>query len=746
MQGAKRPGSLRPLLSAGSAGIAGAILASMGAAPALAQNLVVAARAPEVEGVTVTRTRPNLPDYVDPQAPYKVDHSALAKLTQPLLDTPKSVSVITEDLYDDLGATNFRDIMRTQPGVTLGTGEGGNAYGDRIFIRGFEARNDIYIDGVRDPGVGAREIFDVDQIEILKGPSSTVAGRGTTGGAVNIVSKLPLMRRFGDLEATYADDGTRRVTLDVNQPVSDQLQVRFNGMYTEAGVAGRNAVFNDRWGWAGSVAWRPLASLKLGFDYYHVSTDEMPDFGVPYDLPHNRPFKVDRNNFYGVVARDYRKTYADIYTARADWEVTDNFQITSAVRYGQSLNSYTASAPESPDAVARTVRSNPKRRDAVTGYWAAQTNARLDVDTGPLKHTFSLGVEGSNETIQNRGRAFIECATLPCTGAATALLQNLDHPNPFIGRGVVDTGITSRTTTTVDSVAFYALDTVKLGEHWEAMAGLRHDSYDIKLKQLTLASGALVRRGQDTGFWNVQAGLTYKPVKNASLYAAFATSSNPSGEQIDSLSVDYGGLDPRVVGLKPERNKSYEVGAKWNVADEHLMLTAALFRVNKTNARVTIDANTVLLAGEQRSQGFELGASGAINPRWQLSAGLTYIDAEITDSPTVAQIGARFPNVPRWSWSATTKYKLTKMLTVGTTVTHSGRRYGGQVAATTTSIPGYTRLDLFGSVQITRRFAIDFNFLNVTDKVYYDALYRSATPFTYIAPGRSMLIKADYHF
>lgn len=740
----KTPGSLRPLaLNAGGLGLA--LAAALGAAPALAQPIATA-RPSTVDGVTVTRGRPSLPDFVDPSAPYKADQSALSKLTSPLLDTPKSISVLTEDLFDDLGATTFRDIMRTQPGVTLGTGEGGNAYGDRIFIRGFEARNDIYIDGVRDPGVGSREIFAIDQIEILKGPSSAIAGRGTTGGAVSLISKQPLPTAFGDFEATYGDDGTRRVTLDVSRPINDQLGVRLSALSHEGGVAGRNAVFNDRWGFLAAVSWRPIEELKLGLDYYHLTTDEMPDFGVPYDLPNNRPFKIDRNNFYGVLDRDFRKTFADIYSARAEWRANDVLTLNTLLRYGQTLNAYTASAPEGPNVARGTVNANPKRRDAVTSTWASQTNARLAFATGPFEHTMATGFEFSGETVANRGRAFVECAVLPCTGAAAAVVQNLYAPDPNVPRGVVDNGVTSRTTSDVDSHAFYALDTIKLGRKWELLGGLRYDHYDLEFKQLTVATGALVRRGNKVGFWNGQVALTYKPVEAASIYVSYGTSSNPSGEQLDSTALDYGGLDPRTASLDPERNKTYELGAKWNVADEHLSLTAAVFRIDKTNARVALDATTVLLAGAQRVDGFELGATGAITPRWQVFAGFTYIDAKITDSPTVSQIGARFPNVPRVSWSVTSKYKLSKLFTVGGTATHNSRRYGGTVSALSTSIPGFTRYDLFGSVQITPRLAIDINLLNVTDKVYYDAIYRSATPFTYIAPGRALLIRADYHF
>lgn len=758
----KAPKSLRPIHPGIShASLIGALAASMGATAAFAQT--VGARASDaptatapvetataapagttVEGVTV-HSRPNLPEYVDPQAPYKADRSASTKLTQPLLDTPKSISVITEDLYDDLGALNFRDLMRTQPGVTLGTGEGGNAYGDRIFIRGFEARNDIYIDGVRDPGVGSREIFDIDQIEIVKGPSSAIGGRGTTGGAVSLISKQPLMRHFGDLEATFGDDGARRVTLDFNQPLSDTLGVRLNLMHTDAGIAGRNAVFNDRWGVAGAVAWQPIEKLKVGFDYYHVTTNEMPDFGIPYDLANNRPFDVNRNNFYGVVARDFRHTFADIYTGRAAWTFNDNFSVQTLLRYGQTLNAYTASAPEGPNLARATVNANPKRRDAVTETLASQTNANLKFATGPLQHTMVAGVEISTETVLNRGRAFIECAVLPCAGAGAAVVQDLYNPNPYVSRGVVDNGVATRTTSDVDSRAVYALDTIKLGK-WELLAGVRYDTYDLSYNQLAVSTGVVTSRGNDVGFWNGQVALTYKPAANGSIYASFGTSSNPSGEQLDSTALDYGGLDPRTASLEPENNRTFEVGTKWNVFNEHLMLTAAAFRIEKTNARVALNATTVLLAGEQRVDGFELGASGNITPRWQVFAGYTYIDAKITDSPTVAQIGAKFPNVPKTSWSITSKYRVLDRLTLGGTATYNSRRYGGTVTALSTSIPSFTRYDLFATLKITRQFSIDANFLNVTDKTYYDALYRSATPFVYMAPGRSMLVKLDYHF
>jgi catecholate siderophore receptor len=701
-----------------------------------------------VDSVTVTATRAEHP-YVDLQAPYKTDRLASDRITQDLLDLSKSVTVLSNQVIHDSGATSFRDLMRTQPGVTLGTGEGGNAYGDRIFIRGFDARDDVYVDGVRDPGVGSRETFAVEQVEIMKGPSSTFGGRGTTGGAVNLVSKQARDMDFTDVEATVGTDRTRRLTVDVNRALGDKLAVRVNAMVHGSDVARRDDVFNDRWGVAAAVRYQPTSKLVLSADYYHLDTDEMPDWGVPYDLAHNRPFQVDPSNFYGVLARDFRRTFADIATARVEFDPGGRVQLRSIFRYGRGGNAYTASAPERPDPVAGTVSANAKRRDATTDYLVNQTEATVRFDTGPVGHALVAGVEVSRERILNRGRATTECASLPCAGGTSNPLQDLYHPDPGIAWTVADDAITSLTRTRVNSRAAYALDTLRLGEHWQLLGGVRYDIYDADLSQTTLATGAVSARTANSRFWNWHVGLTYKPVPNGSLYVSYGSSSNPSGEQLDATAFDYGGLDPRTVDLAPERNRAVELGTKWNVFHEHLNLSAALFRIDKDNARMATAPGRdapVALVGHERAQGIEFGASGAVSSRLSVFGGLTLLDAKITDSPIASQIGAKFPNVPDVSFTLTGRYQVTNRAYLGGTANYNGRKYGGTLAAQDTQAPGYWRFDLFGGYQITRRVAVSVNLLNLTDKVYYDALYRSATPFVYVAPGRSALLKLDYEF
>ena len=223
--------------------------------------------------------------YADPAAPYKADRLSSVKFTEPVLNTPKTVTVLTKELLEDKNATTLKEVARTTAGVTLGTGEGGNAFGDRFFVRGFDVRNDIFLDGVRDPGVSIRENFFTEQVEILRGPSSSFAGRGTTGGAINIVTNQATDRNFYNAEATVGTDNTRRLTVDVNQVITPTLSMRFDAMGQQANVAGRDYVFDDRWGGLAALKWTPNNNVKITANYIHTDLNQLPDFGVPYNKP-----------------------------------------------------------------------------------------------------------------------------------------------------------------------------------------------------------------------------------------------------------------------------------------------------------------------------------------------------------------------------------------------------------------------------------------------------------------------------
>jgi catecholate siderophore receptor len=690
--------------------------------------------------IVVTGRRPDANPYADPAAPYRVVRSASELLTEPLLDTPKGVTALSSDLLQDLGANTFRDVFRAQPGVTLGTGEGGNAFGDRIFIRGFDARNDVYVDGVRDPGVGSRETFAVQQIEILRGPSSTFGGRGTTGGAVSLVSKQPTEDNWGDLDLTVGSDDTRRATLDLNHQFAENFAVRLNLMRHDSDIAGRDYVFNDRWGAALAAHYAPIEQLDLGFDYFHLTTDYLPDWGVPYDVAHNRPFQVDRDNFYGVLSRDFGRTFSDIYTARADYVLSPNARLHSLLRYGQSLNAYTASAPEQPDPIAGTVRANAKRRDMVTDYWANQTNLTLNFDTGAITHTMVAGLEASREHSLNRQRTFTECAVLPCTGSAANPTLDLWHPDATIP-WPDGADITGRPIIVTNTAAAYVVDTIKFSPQWRLMLGLRYDDYHVDTQNLTPA------RQSDSHFLNWHTGLVYKPTPASTLYAAYASSSNPACEQLDATALDYGGCDARVVGYEPVENRSYEVGGKVNLFDEHFNVTMAIFQVDRSNVPVSTGGGSAPLGlQDQEVVGIELTAAGNITESWSLFGGLTFMDTRVTDSPIASQIGAALPNVSETSFTLTSRHQITDRLHLGGTAAYNSEKYGGTVVAGATRLPDYWRFDLFGGYEIRDGVELSFNVANAADTLYYDALYRSATPFVYVAPGRSVHVTLDIDF
>lgn len=735
-QSVRQPKSLRRYAIACSAAVAAAH-------PAIAEPDEPELRNPTV---TVTETSTDANPYGDPDAPYRAVRSASGLFTEDLLDTPKTITVITEETIQDLGATSFRDVFRQQPGITLGTGEGGNAFGDRIFIRGYDARNDVYVDGVRDPGVGSRETFAVQQIEVLKGPSSTFGGRGTTGGAVSLVSKRPGTGDWGDAEFTLGSDATRRATIDLNEQVTDTFAVRFNGMVHNSEVAGRDYVFNDRWGAAVAAEWRPTSSFEAGFDYYHLSTDFLPDWGHPYDSVNNEPFDVRRDNFYGVLSRDEGETFADIYTARIAWALTDTIQFDSILRYGQSKNKYTASAPERPDPVARTVSANAKRRDAITDYWTNQSYFTMDLVTGGIEHTLVTGIELSREEILNRQQAFTECATLPCTGTTSNPVLDLDNPNNSIPFGK-ETAVTGRPVITTETVALFAVDTITLSPKWRATLGLRADDYSAKATNISGRGGPEPDRSSDSQFLNWNAALVYKPIETASIYGSLSSAKNPPCEQLDAFALDYGGCDARVTDLDPVDNLSYEIGAKYNFFD-HFDLTGSVFLIQRDGVPISTGRGAAAVIGTQKQEvsGFEIGVAGNITEKLSVFGGFTVFETEVTESSDPAEVGEMFPNVSEDSFTLTGRYQLTDRIHIGSTASYASEKFGGTTTAGSTFVPYYWRFDVFGGVRLTDRIELSFNVLNATDELYYDALYRSGTPFSYVAPGRSASLMLDVDF
>src|SRR5882757_6701689 len=516
--------------------------------------------------------------YADAAAPYKVDHlQASGKFPEPLLNTPKTVTVLSKEVLEDKNATSLKQAILSTAGVTLGTGEGGNAFGDRFFIRGFDARNDVFIDGVRDSGVSVRENFFTEQIEILKGPGSSFAGRGTTGGAINIVTKQARTdRNFYNSDASYGTDNTKRVTLDVNQVISPTLAVRAGGLFQDADVAGRNYVTDDRNGGFVAATWKPVDAVKITGNYIHTELTGIPDFGVPYYRPNPATtaggpfpdFGVNRNNFYGFVNRDFFRTGQDIGTINAEVQITPDLIVTNKLRDSRSTQNYVGTLPESPVLTnPPTLTANPQSRLQITDVFANQTEATYKFNDGlGFRHTALAGVEIDRETssIDSYTGLRSELTTGPTAFNGTGSLAGVSVLNPQYTNTAFPNGLAllgRPTNISIDTNSGYLIDTANYRDLVILNGGVRYDDYGIKTSGY--GTGALLNtfggQSADFGIPNFNLGLTLKPLPNGSVYVAYATSANPVGAEFDGTSVQYGGLAPSLNGnpnqiFGPEKN------------------------------------------------------------------------------------------------------------------------------------------------------------------------------------------------
>jgi catecholate siderophore receptor len=725
--------------------------------------------------------------YANPTAPYMATRvQASGKFPEPILNTPKSITVLTKDVLADQNATTLKQAILNTAGVTLGTGEGGNAFGDRFFIRGFDARNDIFLDGMRDAGVSVRENFFTEQVEIFRGPGSSFAGRGVTGGAINIVTKQATTEKsFYNMDTTFGTDHTKRVVLDVNQVISPTLAIRAGGLFQDAGVAGRDYIKNDRDGGFVAAKWTPLDTVKLYANYIHTNLHGLPDFGVPYyrpgaPQPLNRfantsggpypDFGVNRNNFYGLVNRDYSSVKQDIGTVGGEVTITPDLTLSNKTRVQRSVLDYIGTLPEAPNTTTNTLSLNPQSRYQVTQNVDNQTEAIYKFNVAGWKNTALAGVEISREIASIDKYLNLSSEALP-GGTPGGNITGASISNPqftFANAGTNPTWAGLPTRVAIDTKSGYLIDTANYNDVVILNGGVRFDDYNIKVSGFGANANLWGAQEQHYGMPNFNLGLTLKPLPNGSVYAAYATSSNPVGAEFDGTSVQYGGLAPFLPGnptqiFGPEKNKAIEVGTKWELFDRRLLVTAALFQTEKENAResqnTTVNGQTVSLisaGAAYKIQGIDLGIGGKITDKWSVFGGLVLMKSEVTKSlvpspqPLIypTNVGLKLANVAHQSFSLLSKYQLTDVWELGAQAVYRSEMYGGTFLAANqgTSIPSFWRFDTFVEATIDKNWTARLFVANLTNKLYYDALYQSATPFVYVAPGRSvsMILSARF--
>lgn len=708
---------------------------------------------------------------------YQVEKASSPKYTAPLVDTPRSVTVIPQQVLKDTGALNMQDALRTVPGITFGAGEGGNPQGDRPFIRGFDAQGDTYLDGVRDTGSQSREIFAVENIEVSKGPNSAIGGRGAAGGSINLVSKKAHLGNSFDGGFTWGSDQTQRYTLDGNYQFSDTAAGRLNLMSHESNVAGRDKVDYDRWGIAPSLAFGLGTDTRVNLDYYHLESNDTPDSGVPYTIPAggsaartksnpDKPYAGgDHSNFYGLD-RDFRKGRTDTATFAIEHDLNDSLTIKNTLRHGTSMQDYILTQPDDSKGNVNngTVWRRANTRVSNTETTTNQTDLFGNFYVAGFKNSFSTGVEYTREESQKSsynvntdttprtpGNSSTNC-TPSMVGASSGYnCTSLSNPNandPW--NGAISRNYAG-TDTQANTYALYVFDTLELNEQWLVNMGLRYDHFDTDYKSYN-AAGTTTSKGDDTSeFVTGQFGVVYKPAENGSIYASYATSATPPGNTLGEGQEGnpLGGTPDRSGNLlssdmEPETTKNYEIGTKWDLLNDRLSLTADIFRTEKENARVQVDTTSYENAGKTRVQGVELSASGKITDKWQVFAGYAFMDSEQVDGGPMgrANDGNELPNTPKNSASLWTTYQVTPKLTIGGGAFYVDDVYGS--VANTTMVDSYVRYDAMAAYKLTKNVDLQLNVQNLTNETYYDKAF--STHFANQAAGRTALLSTNFHF
>ena len=637
-------------------------------------------------------------------------------------DAPQSISIIPRDVIEQQAAATLNDVLRNVSGISMAAGEGGGGPGgDNLTLRGFGARNDIFIDGIRDFASYTRDTFNVEQVEVVKGPASAQTGRGSTGGYINLFSKQPKLDTFANGTIGVGLPDYVRGTADVNVSgeeigLGGGTAVRVNAMYHNADTPGRDFVETERWGIAPSVAVGLGSSTRAIVSYFRLQQDNMPDYGIPFvpdtNVPlaayHNRAAPVDFDNFYGLTERDYEKTTANIATFALEHDLSDGVRIANTTRYGHATRDSIYSAPRFLNTTTTLIRAQPQSRDTVDKTLLNQSNLFARFDTGSLRHDAIAGFELSWDKSRNQLRSVTE-------GNRTDLFDP-DPERPWIGTIVDLPGQVVRAK--ANTVAAYLFDTVHFSERFLFTGGLRWENnkswFDPAPSQITAAVQPIKR---DDTYLTWRAGLTYKPVPNLSLYVGAGTSVNPSIENLTQTTPN-----ESLGELKPEKSRTFEAGAKWDGLDGKLLMTAAVFRTEKTNARTTeAGGTTVFLDGEQRVDGFELGAVGRITDRWQVIGSYTYLDSEVRDSKNAIEIGRQLANVPKHSGSLWMLYDLPMGIELGGGIRYVSGRYNN-TTATRRHVGDYLVTDATVGYDISKTMSVRLNAFNIFDERYADQL------------------------
>ena len=664
------------------------------------------------------------------QQSYKASESKSAlKIDAPLRDIPQTVNVVPESVIKDQGAQSMEDVLKNVPGVGLSNGDGQR---DQVTIRGFSAIGDMYVDGIRDDALYFRDLSNVERVEVIKGPAAVLYGRGSSGGLINSISKKPGLAPKQEVGMTLDTEGKRRTQFDSGWAAPEGNQAyRVTGAFEDSDTF-RDDGYIDRKAIAPSAWFKLSDDLELNLGATYLYDKRLIDFGIP--AVGNRPANVDRDKRFGSgnASQDYARSEVFSFTASLDYRINDDFTLTNTSRYYRyDLDRNNTLADSSPtrfvtapngELLVKLNRGNVARDES--GVFN-QTELKQQAQLAGMQHNLLYGVEVGFQDKYQRVYSQNNVARVPVY--RDALVGVPDHA----------ANLTSDGTNYQQTSGFYVQDLIELTSQWKALLGVRYDIFGQEYNDARVQNVDLDRTDKT---WSPRAGLVFQPDQIQSYYVSVSRSYQPSGEVF--------AVAPSNAGLEPEETTNYEVGAKWDLLDSRLSLTAAVFRLERTNMKTADPANPnlTILAGEQRTDGFEATLSGQLSDKWQVYAGYAYLDAEITKSNSKTNGVANEGQVPTLTPRNSANVWLVRTLTPEWRVAAGANYVDDRYTALDNKVvmPAYTTFDaaLLYSVQ---HWDAALRLKNAFDRDYYASAHGSVDLATPGAP-RTLEASVNYKF
>ena len=673
--------------------------------------------------------------------------ASLPLYTEPILDTPQSITVIPQQLIQDQQATSLREILANVPGISFQAGEGNSTVsGDNLTIRGYNSRDDIFIDGIRDTGLYYRDSYNTEEVEVVKGPASAYEGYGETGGSVNIVSKTPQLAPSYQITGGVGTNAYDRESMDINQPFGmygdNTFAFRLNAFHQYNEEAGRNYVYDGKWAFAPSVAWGLGTDTHVTLAFEHLNESGLPDHGLGF-VPaaavtagdfstglRNKITPTAYSNWYGFYYRDYEKAIHDMPTLTFEYDLDEGGRVINQTRYDRtSYQELDVSQRFDAPIVAGLTTQETNGRNDLDEYFDNKTYAILPFQVFNIPNDLVTSLEFSRETDRF------------ATAAGPNVVTGLNDPNVFAFYPGAITWSDPQTNQ-LDDIAWSLFDTVKFTPQWELSGGMRYDHLNESFIDRGPATPSNFARTDDEASWRL--ALVYKPLPYASFYAGYGTSYNPTIQGVADGAGNEA-LTPGTVNLPPEEDIAYEIGTKWDVLDQKLSLTAALFRTDKTNARFSDPTNATVYAldGKDRVQGVEVDAAGNLTDKWKIFGGYVYQQSEQltgTKSSTSSP-GNTLPNTPNQSASVWTTYDLPDNFTIGTGFNFVDQRYA--LVNDLNSAPSYWIQQLMVGYRVNKNVSVQLNVFNLWDSEYIDLVgAHQVVP----GPGRTIIFSTSFKF